>query len=126
MPENPSDLIYIGEAPKVIHWQAFKHDGLTDFCDFKFIYTLRTQQLNNSPKFPSDLVHFMPEMNEIIVAGFVVNNGTYIVSIDAELNDNGKSKASISFRLQFIEGQSIKPPNYILLGPLLTKQEKQA
>jgi hypothetical protein len=68
----------------------------------------------------------MPEMNEIIVAGFVVNNGTYIVSIDAELNDNGKSKASISFRLQFIEGQSIKPPNYILLGPLLTKQEKQA
>ena len=90
-PENPSDLIYVGEAAKVINWQAFKHDGLTDFCDFKFSYTLRTQRIINSPKFPSDLMHFMPDMNEIIVAGFVVNNGTYIVSIDAKLNDNSNS-----------------------------------
>ena len=36
-------------------------------------------------------MHFMPDMNEIIVAGFVVNNGTYIVSIDAKLNDNSNS-----------------------------------
>ena len=83
MPKNPSDLIYVGESAQVVNWHAFKHDGLTDFCDFKFIYTLRTQRLNDSSKFPSDLVHFIPEMNEILIAGFVVNNGTYNVSIDA-------------------------------------------
>ena len=85
--------------------------------------------MNDSPKFPSDLVHFLPDMNEIIIAGFVANNGTYIVSIDAQLNDLDKNKASISFKLQFISGKNVKP-YYVNQGPLqnlnLSNQSKLA